>query len=207
MPQPTPSKFRAGVRTSKGPERISDERKAWIRLPFHEFVLYIYDGKDEDTKEELGSNVRMSLRLANTSRPLSISLSGMTVQELSLLQEFLDMAIQAAMPVSAQRDKAAEDAFQSGDDSWARHYRSPAELTVRQGAQREYLERLRVRSERVPALDSAGEVGASDIGEPGESESDLAEPVQEDRVSEDNRPTPDKSPFAPPPSWEPERLE
>jgi hypothetical protein len=73
-----------------------------------------------------------------------IDLSFMTHEELVAARTFWNMAFDLAEPVVLLRDKEAQDAFDSGDDSFHRLHRPVPKLVVRPGAQRAHSEVLRV---------------------------------------------------------------
>jgi hypothetical protein len=150
--------------------------------------MYEYEGMDEDVKEQLGNNITISLRLANQVRPIRISLTGMTVQELTAMRDFLELAINTAMPISQMRDEEAENAFQRGDDTWARHYRAPAQFIVRERAQREHSERIRLGPEGVSEVDGVGvsEPVALDGDISGDDGTTVAEQIPENSFPQDH---------------------
>jgi hypothetical protein len=161
--------FRAGARENKyrhNPNRITPARYAWVRSVLGTFVimrhpdLSVVEGEeaeelDDDVKEydpgDPGETIILTLPIKGRGRPLAWNLSSLTHAELVAIREYFDIAFELAEPVCIERDKAANEAFDSGDDSVTRIYRALPELIVRNGEVAEHGEGLRVGSQAVSA--------------------------------------------------------
>jgi hypothetical protein len=124
-------KFKAG-RTSKfREERMSEDRRAWLKTFVGQFILKI-SPREEDDPSEYGDSVWLVIPRPN-SRPVMLNLTALTHEELKLTRQFFNAVFDIAEPLCMDRDKVAQDAFDQGDDSHIRLYRSVPELIVRKG--------------------------------------------------------------------------
>lgn len=116
---------------------------------------------DPDTvpsiKAEPGPTIRLSF--PKNGRILNYTLTSLTSEELALFRELMNLALDLAEPIVEQRDKAAQDAYENGDDSFVRIYRQVPRLVVRDGALRANSGSLRKRSEDSPEGPGAGDAG------------------------------------------------
>lgn len=118
--------------------RYGPARESWVQLMGDEYVLYEYNGDDDDSDGDRGSDrsdsdlprivVAISSRGGRSTR---VTLTNMTVNELEHLQRFIDRAIEKAKPICAEIDRRAEQAWEAGDDSYPRLYRPIPELHLR----------------------------------------------------------------------------
>lgn len=67
----------------------------------------------------------------NKKFPYKHAITSCTAAELAHYKEFINMAIEMAEPIVAERDKIAAEAMEEGDDSYGRVYRQPSRIVVR----------------------------------------------------------------------------
>lgn len=104
---------------------------------------------------EVGSEKGMSYVLylshpTGRGKPIAWNLSAMTAAELEVMRDFFNLAFDLADPVTRERDKVAHEAFEQGDDSFARVYRGLPDFVKRQGPQRENNESIHDGLESTP---------------------------------------------------------
>lgn len=168
-------------------ERMSADREMWVQVYKGEFILYETEGEEP----ELGNTLRVACcyRGANR-RPVTLSLTSLTEEELLALRKFWDRAIEKALPIAQLRDKVADDAFQAGDDTYSRNYREVPNFVVRERPKRQHAEGVH-----------DGPQGVSEVGATGHPPRDsggvrpeLAEPVPANSGTKDDGPTSDLDP-------------
>lgn len=125
---------------------------------------------------------------------VALNLSNLTAEELDAVEELLTTALKWARPVVERRDKEAKDAWDAGDDSYSRNYRSVPQLVFRKRPEWEHGEGLHERPEGVS--EGGGRERSDSQGGVRGAGNELAEPDSEPLESED-----DQSP-----SHQPERL-
>jgi len=132
---------------------MSENRIAWMRTVLGTSVIMFYppgvNDEDDDEYEiannkELGPTVRLVLPRPN-GRAVTMNLTAMTGPELQMMREFYDLLFDLAEPVVRERDKVAQDAFNSGDDAFARIYRQVPQLVIRSGQVPEDYQSIRDR--------------------------------------------------------------
>lgn len=155
---------RAGSRIPKyrrvGVGRLARDQIAFIRTYVTGVVqLKGFDPTEIDEHAELppevGSEKGTSYVLylnqpTGRGRPIAWNLSAMTAAELEVLRDFFNLAFDLADPVTRERDKVAHEAFEQGDDSYARVYRGVPEFVKRQRPQRADSEGVHNGSEGAP---------------------------------------------------------
>jgi hypothetical protein len=135
--------FQAGKQSRFKDERLAEDRRAWLKTFIGQFILRIQP-KDEDDKESYGDSVILVIPRPS-GRPVFLNLTNLTSQELSLMKQFFDTVFDLAEPLCAERDRIAQNAFDNGDDSHIRLYRSVPDLIVREGTIGKHGEVLRDR--------------------------------------------------------------
>lgn len=164
--------------SAEGPTRYSESRYAWVRTEAGQFVILV-----GNQSNEAGHDVVLYHPRPGRQRPLTISLTSLTEQELDAMEDLFKSAFEWARPVVQQRDKEANDAWSSGDDSVPRNYRPVPQLVYRKRPELQHGEELLQRPEDVPggdrgAVDRDGGVrGAGD---------ELAQPDSGEGAAEDD---------------------
>jgi hypothetical protein len=126
----------------QGVAKIGPHRKRWVRTDNIEFIHYeVPDGESEHgegAREGWGEthSVSMIARRGN-SYYLTINLSEMTSEELLAIKDFFNKVFDEAQEICQRRDTLAREAYESGDDSDYRLYRSVPAVVERErkGAQ------------------------------------------------------------------------
>lgn len=127
-----------------GSGQYSRARVGWSQVSGIETVVMMYPDKpnERDPEEhayaqnEPGYSIR--LMFMRYGRNMSLALTSLTLDELVAFEEAVKLAISLARPVVELRDKAANEAFDEGNDSFARLYRAIPKVTVRERYVREY---------------------------------------------------------------------
>jgi hypothetical protein len=116
---------------------MSENRYAWLRTVIGQFVIMHYpddplNATDEDSEgdNEYGPTVRLILP-RQSGPPLRYNFTALTFEELKMTREFFNLLFDLAEPVVRERDRMAQDAFDAGDDSFARIYRQVPQYVVR----------------------------------------------------------------------------
>lgn len=125
-------------RTDVGFGRLSDRRIMMLRTlatsTLHVNALNPEDHDEENNIKigsEKGTTFTLNIPVPGRRVPLVWNICGMTLPELEALREFFNNLFDLAEPVVRARDKAAQDAFAEGDDSYTRIYRDVPQLIVR----------------------------------------------------------------------------
>lgn len=173
-------KWKPGSRFTDG--RMSDNRIAWLRTMIGQFVILEYEDELASDKREIGPDIRLMLTRP-TGRAILYNFTALTAAELEETRKFFNLLFDKAEPVVKLRDKVAEDAYASGDDSYIRIYRDVPQFVVRERPVRKDSKGVRLRSEgdaggAAGGLDSDG--GVRELGE------ELVDGDQEARLPEDN---------------------
>lgn len=178
MSNPNPArgaKRPTGKTSPFGDARMTDSRESWVECNRQSFILFVGHDQDWlDWKEAKGDPVtdydpehppmRIEIRLPGRRTSTVIPLSASTVEELTTLREFLNRAIDMALPISEYYDRRALDAFQNeGDTSYARLYRPIPKLFVRERLLAEHGQSVQERSERLDEGIAAGKRNLPDI--------------------------------------------
>jgi hypothetical protein len=108
----------------------------------------------EAPDEEVGQTIVLYMPRPN-ARPFRLNFTTLTEEELKLTREFFNHLFDLAEPICRERDKAAHDAFQSGDDSYVRLYRQSPQLVIREGAVAPYIESVLGGPEDLPSGDES----------------------------------------------------
>jgi hypothetical protein len=171
-------------RNAYRPSKISDNRARWVKVVNSEYV--VYENKHDPERDEVGSNIILSIRSNRMKTPANINLTALTLEELRAIRELLTITLDRAEPICAERDKVADNAFQSGDDTNARSYRAAPFVVDRTRSIGEHGPGVRVRPAAVPD-GTAGDDGGDD----GSERSDVAQPAPPDVGAEDDGTTAD----------------
>jgi hypothetical protein len=135
-----PNKGRSGAnkRTSPG-DTIPEGRFAWTHFYAGAMSVSEYDEvvedeeggeKPNDLRPGKSISVLMGTNFGNRAG-LKWILTNFTHAELMAVREIFNLACDLAEPVVLERDRLAQEAFENGDDSHARVYRSPPTKVVR----------------------------------------------------------------------------
>lgn len=165
---PSGRQYRPGFRNPDYQEgQISKSRYAWIQTYIGQFVLMRYEEPEDLPEEdapkgsaEPGPTIRLMLP-NRRGKSIYFNLTALTHRELMLLKRLFDMAFEQAEPIVKMRDKAADDAFERGDDSFIRVYRQVPRLVIRKGAVGSDRQGVYDRPEDVPP---GSEQGGGDAG-------------------------------------------
>lgn len=157
--------YRGGPPFVSRENRIPEGQTVWMDSAIGQFAITEFDGDEESP--EVGTTVRLSLPQAR--RPtLHYNITALTEQELQNLKTLFDMLFEKALPVVQERDRVADDAFQRGDDSYKRLYRSLSRLVVRERKVRTDGEVVRVGPEDVHAGHGDGDHPGGELRSDGE---------------------------------------
>ncbi len=129
--------YRPGSRDPKynGEGRLRENVIAYLSTFIGKFSIEVYepitteDGYSE-VRVESGNNVRLAICAVN-GRTYRYNFSALTHDELVNLKQLFDMLFDEVEPIVLARDREAQDAYENGDDSFARVYRSVPRLVVR----------------------------------------------------------------------------
>lgn len=160
---------------------MSVGRIAWLRVAIGQFIILRHPKDDED--KEAGPTVRLYLPRPG-ARPMQYNLTALTKQELDWLRDLLNLACDLAEPIVEHRDKVAQDAFDNGDDSFARIYRQVPQLIVRERAFEGHGEGVYDGSSGVPFSEWRGGRKARGVRRTGD---ELAPDEQDEGLPEDER--------------------
>lgn len=123
----------AGLRTG----RFSKSRIAWMNPEQMEVVLYESRHGDDGYEAFYEDLPDFYLSIKKTGKaPTTIRLSNFTTEELDLLGEFFQLAIEKARPNCIERDARAKKEFEDGDDSQFRLYRDVPKIFERPRSER-----------------------------------------------------------------------
>jgi hypothetical protein len=170
MPRQYRPGSRRGYRQSDG--RMSKNRVAWARLVIGQLILMRGYSDEEsveeekDVRQERGSTYRILITRSTGGRPAQLNLTALTHEEFLIFKEFMLMAMDLAEPVIKLRDKVAQDAFDKGDDSFARIYRQVPQLVVREGTIGDDSEGVLDGLENLPDGDLSGERDGGEVPTP-----------------------------------------
>lgn len=178
--------YRAGHRRRDfhyGNRQFSESRYGWVRTYLGQFVILV-DKADDD------GDLNVTLyHPKEKARPVALNLTDCTEEELIAMKDLFDKAFELAIDTARRRDKVAEDAFQRGDDRYARSYREVPQLVYRQGALDAHREGVRERHEPV-SLGGWGGLPADDAGVRGPGNG-VAEQHEDRGAPEDDGPETD----------------
>jgi len=165
--------------------KLSKNRWAWCRVFFGQFVIWAdyYTDHPDEVKD-----IKIVYPIPNRA-PVTWNLTACTEDELDAIEELLMTAINLARPICKERDQEAKDAFEQGDDTFSRIYRTAPQLVYREGPFREHGEGVQHGPEdaaEVPRVHGDSGDDLRDLC------SDVAEQDQADVSSQDNGPSPDK---------------
>ena len=148
--------------------KITEGRIVWLNIVSGQFVLLRGSHEEQEATQavpEWGTDYRLYFPRPGT-KPVSINLTALTTDELHKFREFLNIAFDLAEPVVAQRDRIAQDAFNEGDDSFARSYRQIPQLVIREGAVGQDDEGVYFRPDDLPSGDESGRGEVGDLRVP-----------------------------------------
>lgn len=145
MARPGAKRYKPGSRQKVYRDGIMSERRvAWIRTMLGTSVVMFYppgwtEAETEEEQEELkkikvetGPTVRLIINRSN-ARPVQMNLTSLTADELNMTREFYNLLFDLAEPIVQERDRVAQDAYDNGDDGFARIYREVPQVVVRTG--------------------------------------------------------------------------
>jgi hypothetical protein len=133
-----------------------------------QIALYVYEEGTEIAEKSNEPGPTVKVLIPRYKGPtVHWDLSALTMEELTELREFFNVAFDTAEPVVRMRDKVAADALAEGNDSFARVYRQVPKLVVRQRKKREHSEGVQHGPEDV--LEGGGVDGSSSGGVRGPS--------------------------------------
>lgn len=133
----TPKKRSATNRRPPQKATIDPARKRWVRTDNLEFVHYaVPDGEregGEGANEGWGITHILSFFSKRGSKKvnLSIDLSEMTGEELIAVKQLVDVVFEEAQEVCEHRDRIVQEAFQNGEDTHYRLYRTVPKVVER----------------------------------------------------------------------------
>lgn len=119
--------------------KMSENRVTWLRTILGTAVIMFYppgvipDDATDEEKDQTGPTVRLIIPQPGR-RAVSLNLTALTSAEIVLMREFYNLLFDLAEPIVRERDKVAQNAYENGDDSFARIYRQVPQLVVRSGA-------------------------------------------------------------------------
>lgn len=147
--------------------KLSDARWAFTTTAIGQVIIHVELFKDEEGNDtdDIRDIKIVFTKPGRTSAPVVLTLTAGTVDELQSLQHIIQSAFDWALPVARQRDKEAQDAYNSGDDSFDRIYRQLPTLVYRKRPQSEHDKGVHDGPEDAPAalgdgVDSEGDVRA-----------------------------------------------
>lgn len=158
--------------------RLSESRYAWVQVESGKFLILV--------GEDLGSGTDVTLFHPKPGKQpnVSINLTNLTLPELDALKDIFDSAFEWARPVVERRDKEAQDAWDSGDDSHSRNYRPIPQLVYRKRPGGEHGQGVQQRPEGVS--EGSGRGGSDHVGGVRGAGDELAEPDSQHGGSEDD---------------------
>lgn len=159
--------------------QFAENRYAWVTVDIGKFLILV--GNDSGS----GSDVVLFHPRPGRMTDVSLSLSNLTMEELDAMEELFKTAFDWARPVVERRDKEAQDAWESGDDSYSRNYRAVPQLVFRKRPEWEHGESLHERPAGVP--EGGGGGGGDSQGGVRGAGDELAEPHEDDLESEDDQ--------------------
>lgn len=192
------TRYRPGHRSSRYRDsgQMSENRLAWIRTHLGQAVIMYYEEDEEGYKEdeenttpiEYGPTVRLMIPQKN-GRTLFQDITALTLPELEMLREFYNLLFDLAEPSVRERDRIAQDAYDKGDDSYARSYRPVPQFVVRKGTVKPYGEGVLHRLESLfgGTGDKRGFTGGFR-----RDGNELVDSESKEDGSQDNEPTPDE---------------
>jgi hypothetical protein len=163
------------------------ERIAWVSTLIGQITLYFYDEGTEiaDQSNEPGPTVKVLIpRLRGAA--IHWELTALTIEELDAMRQFFTLAFDTAEPIVRMRDKAAQDAFTEGNDSFARVYRQLPQLVVRERPEREHDQGILDGPSDVPSGDTDGRSEGGPAGGVRGLGGELADDGAPEGVSEDD---------------------
>ena len=125
--------------------RMSENKVAWLDYSQGQVLLFVNENEVQSDHD-----VILHFFTYRGKRPFTLPLTSLTKEELDKLKELIDFAHTWAEPITEERDKVAQDAFDKGDDTIARVYRQVPKLVVRQRPGDEHSKRLPIRPDGVP---------------------------------------------------------
>ncbi len=164
---------------ARGSAKLVEERRAWVRCVFGEFIIYD-QSMTTDPDPEAGERIQLTYR--DGRKYSRWNLTTLTTEELDAVKKLFDMAFDLARPICEERDKEAQHAFENGDNSFARIYRQSPLFVDRSRPIGEHSPSLRNGPAGVPGLDSE----PGDDGGLRRAGDDVAEPLPHDVGSQDD---------------------
>lgn len=134
-----PNRGRSGAnrRTSPG-DTVPEGRFAWahffagaITVSEYDEVVVDEEGRERPNPHRPGKSISLMMASSHARSGLKWILTNFTHEELMALSEIFNLACDLAEPVVLERDRLAREAFENGDDSHERVYRSPPTKVVR----------------------------------------------------------------------------
>lgn len=158
-----PTSNNRGARDSHGRKKppvfgkYTDARVAWVDLGIYQTV--IYDGESSGTyliteREYDYDPIKLVIRKSRSKQQILVDLTFFTEEELNTFRSIVEKACDLAKPICQKLDQLAKEAYENGDDSFTRLYRSVPELHERERKSRKQREGLLDRPS--DALDGSG---------------------------------------------------
>lgn len=133
--------------------RMADTRKAWVTLPKFDLIMFVGVNEDE-TKPSKSQDfdpdlppVRFEMRVPGRRYPTIVSLTYLTTEELDAFKQFMDHAFERARPICEELDRKAQEAYDNGDDGYARLYRPVPQFFDRERDESEHDQSVQSGSE------------------------------------------------------------
>lgn len=123
-------------RTGGKSPTINHARKRWVRTDGIEYVHYaVPEGEREGGEGQLegwgASHILSIIFKSGGGRVTSIELSEMTVKEIDAVKELMDTVFAEAREVCEHRDTKAREAYEDGNDTHYRLYRTVPKVVER----------------------------------------------------------------------------
>lgn len=109
--------------------RMAEERVAFFQSILGTMSIYLNTAGSADRDQT--PSIVVLYGSDDKRYPYKHVITSMTAEELAHYKEFINLAIEMAEPVVAERDRIAAEAMAEGDDSYGRVYRQPSRIVVR----------------------------------------------------------------------------
>lgn len=152
----------------RGTGKMSEERAAWLRTYLGQMTYMRYDKTPDGDTIENGPNVVLYVPRTGSRIPLIMNITALTIEELDAMEAFFKLIFDEARPIVVERDRVAREAFDSGDDSFARVYRQLPQFIIRSRSEFGHTEGVHVGSEDLPEVNGGDDT--SDDGLRGDSD-------------------------------------
>ncbi|HEY6021730.1 MAG TPA: hypothetical protein VIY48_18230 [Candidatus Paceibacterota bacterium] len=130
MPRGFDKQYRPGSRKALyRPGRFTPGRIAWTTTYAGQYAITHHP---EVKENEPGPSIKMNIS-RGSGRPIVIDATSLTMEELLQLRKAFNLLFDLAEPIVRERDRVAQDAYDKGDDSYTRSYRSVPRFVIREG--------------------------------------------------------------------------